>query len=131
MLFNLWIYLWNVCSAIGPKSIAKTISTSFFLYFSIILPAIAFGNLQVRHRLFLPFNHEWNSKTKLLNTGLPTMYGTVKTTWNSSNIAITSRNKVFEMIWKKNIKLQGIMNIQNLTDRLNSVQSSIKCFFAL
>ncbi|XP_023337083.1 sodium bicarbonate transporter-like protein 11 [Eurytemora carolleeae] len=31
---------------IGPKSIAKTISTSFFLYFSIILPAIAFGNLQ-------------------------------------------------------------------------------------
>jgi len=31
---------------IGPKSFQKTISTSFFLYFSILLPAIAFGNLQ-------------------------------------------------------------------------------------
>jgi len=30
----------------GPKSLQKTISTTFFLYFSIILPAIAFGNLQ-------------------------------------------------------------------------------------
>jgi len=30
----------------GPKSIQKTVSTTFFLYFSIILPAIAFGNLQ-------------------------------------------------------------------------------------
>jgi len=31
---------------VGPKSLQKTISTSFFLYFSILLPAIAFGNLQ-------------------------------------------------------------------------------------
>jgi len=31
---------------VGPKSLQKTISTTFFLYFSIILPAIAFGNLQ-------------------------------------------------------------------------------------
>ena len=31
---------------VGPKSLQKTLSTTFFLYFSIILPAIAFGNLQ-------------------------------------------------------------------------------------
>ena len=31
---------------IGNKSFSKTVSTTFFLYFSIILPAIAFGNLQ-------------------------------------------------------------------------------------
>jgi len=31
---------------IGHKAIQKTISTTFFLYFSVILPAIAFGNLQ-------------------------------------------------------------------------------------
>ena len=31
---------------IGPKAFSKTISTTFYLYFSIILPAIAFGNLQ-------------------------------------------------------------------------------------
>merc|ERR1719431_31883 len=31
---------------VGPKSLQKTISTTFFLYFSILLPAIAFGNLQ-------------------------------------------------------------------------------------
>jgi len=31
---------------VGHKSIQKTISTTFFLYFSILLPAIAFGNLQ-------------------------------------------------------------------------------------
>jgi len=31
---------------IGNKALQKTISTTFFLYFSIILPAIAFGNLQ-------------------------------------------------------------------------------------
>merc|ERR1712013_502980 len=30
---------------VGPKSLQKTLSTTFFLYFSIILPAIAFGNL--------------------------------------------------------------------------------------
>ena len=28
------------------KAFSKTLSTTFFLYFSIILPAIAFGNLQ-------------------------------------------------------------------------------------
>ena len=31
---------------IGNKAIQKTLSTTFFLYFSVILPAIAFGNLQ-------------------------------------------------------------------------------------
>ena len=31
---------------IGNKAFSKTLSTTFFLYFSIILPAIAFGNLQ-------------------------------------------------------------------------------------
>jgi len=31
---------------VGNKSFSKTISTTLFLYFSIILPAIAFGNLQ-------------------------------------------------------------------------------------
>merc|ERR1740137_302318 len=31
---------------VGPKSLQKPISPTFFLYFSIILPAIAFGNLQ-------------------------------------------------------------------------------------
>ena len=31
---------------IGHKAFSKTLSTTFFLYFSIILPAIAFGNLQ-------------------------------------------------------------------------------------
>ena len=31
---------------IGDKAFSKTLSTTFFLYFSIILPAIAFGNLQ-------------------------------------------------------------------------------------
>merc|ERR1719242_761565 len=31
---------------VGPKSLQKTLSTTLFLYFSIILPAIAFGNLQ-------------------------------------------------------------------------------------
>ena len=31
---------------IGNRAFSKTISTTFFLYFSIILPAIAFGNLQ-------------------------------------------------------------------------------------
>ena len=30
----------------GPKALSKTISTTFLLYFSIILPAIAFDNLQ-------------------------------------------------------------------------------------
>jgi len=31
---------------IGNKAVQKTVSTTFFLYFSILLPAIAFGNLQ-------------------------------------------------------------------------------------
>ena len=41
-------FLWSDYKdgVVGNKAVQKTCSTTLFLYFSVILPAIAFGNLQ-------------------------------------------------------------------------------------
>ena len=45
--FTLFIYLLNalIVGVVGNKSIQKTISTTFFLYFACLMPSIAFGVL--------------------------------------------------------------------------------------